>query len=376
MTNTVGFLVNPIAGMGGRVGLKGTDSEEVLERARELGADPISPGRAASALRELTGALNEESLSPSLVSGPGPMGEAVAEECGFDPTVVGDIDADSTTAADTKAVASELVNSGVDVLLFAGGDGTARDVYDAVGDAVPVVGVPAGVKIYSAVFSPTPEAAGELVASFLGGETAEPQLREVMDIDEEAFRDDRLSATLYGYLAVPQEERLVQSPKSRGAGDETASKRAIAGAVANSMEEGTAYVIGPGTTTKGILTHLGLDYTLLGVDVVRDGELVGRDLNERELLDLLDGVPAHIVVGVIGGQGFVFGRGNQQLSARVIEAVGADNVTVVATEEKLLSLGGDSLRVDTGDESLDEALTGYRRVVTGRGTQMVARVVR
>ncbi|USZ73702.1 ATP-NAD kinase family protein [Natronosalvus halobius] len=374
MTTEIGFLVNPIAGMGGRVGLKGTDSEEVLNQVRELGAEPVSPGRAATALRELRDSLEDESLNPILLTGPNRIGEAVAEECGFRPIVVGDIDGESTTPADTKAIASEFLEREVDVILFAGGDGTARDILDAVGNAVPVVGIPAGVKIYSAVFSPTPKAAGKLVASFLDGETAGTQLREVMDIDEDAYRDDQLSATLYGYLAVPQADRLVQNPKSAGSSDETVSKRAIAREIVDSMDEETTYVIGPGTTTKEILDHLGLDFTLLGVDAVRNGELVGSDLNERELLELADGVPAHIVVGVIGGQGFIFGRGNQQLSPRVIKAIGVANITVVATETKLLSLGDGVLRVDTGDESLNESLSGYRRVVTGNASQMVIRV--
>jgi predicted polyphosphate/ATP-dependent NAD kinase len=375
----VGLIVNPIAGMGGRVGLKGTDSPAVLERARELGAEPVSPARAAETLRELADADVDVDVDVDvdadleLLTGPGPMGEEVAESCGFSPVVVGSVDPERTTPADTRAVAEGLVDRGVDLLVFAGGDGTARDVSDAVGDAVPVVGIPAGVKIYSAVFAPTPAAAGQLVAAFLRDETDDAQLREVMDIDEEEFRDDRLSARLHGYLRVPQRPRLVQNPKSRGS-DATASKEAIAAEVVDSMEPGRRYVIGPGTTTMAITDRLGLEGTVLGVDVVEDGELVAADVNEAGLLELLEGRDAAIVVGVIGGQGFVFGRGNQQLSGRVVREVGVDNVTIVATESKLLSLDGAPLFVDTGDDEVDEALSGYTRVVTGRGQRMVAEV--
>ncbi|MWG33407.1 ATP-NAD kinase family protein [Halomarina oriensis] len=362
----IGLVVNPIAGMGGRVGLKGTDSRSVLERARELGAEPVSPDRTGEALDELAA----QGVGVDLLVGPGPMGETVATSRGFEPTVVTSLEGDETTAADTRRVADALVDADVELLVFAGGDGTARDVADAVDQRVPVVGIPTGVKIYSGVFAPTPRAAGRLLAAFVRDEVTSVDLREVMDIDESAFREDRLSATLYGYLRVPRQRRLVQSPKSGGGTSDDAAKAAIAAAVVERMEPDRYYVVGPGTTTSAVMDRLDLPHSLLGVDVVRDGKLVGRDVNEADLLELLDGVDAEIVVGVIGGQGFVFGRGNQQLSGRVVERVGVENVTILATQEKLLSLDG-PLYADTGDDDVDAELTGYVRVVTGRGRTMV-----
>jgi len=363
----VGVIINPIAGMGGRVGLKGTDSPEILERARKLGAEPLSPERALDTLQHIT--CYKESIN--LLTGPGPMGEAVAREAGFSPSVVGDIDGDTTSSADTKTTVKLLIDSGVDLLVFAGGDGTARDIFDAVGRAVPVIGIPTGVKIYSGVFCPTPLAAGQLVSMFIDGETDGTALREVMDIDEDAYRNNQLSATLYGYLEVPQEQRLVQNPKAGSTGNEEAAKRSIARAVADSMVEDTTYIIGPGTTTAAVIEHLGLEPTLLGVDAVRNNTLVGSDLHEMELLELLEDEPAKIVVGIIGGQGFVFGRGNQQLSWKVVEHVGVDNIIIVATRNKLLSLEDNRLMIDTGNQRVDEKLEGYNRVLTGLGESMI-----
>jgi predicted polyphosphate/ATP-dependent NAD kinase len=367
----IGFLVNPIAGMGGKVGLKGTDSDEVLRQARELGAEQRSPDRAKKALHVVSGYAD----SLELLTGPKPMGENVAEECGFSPRAIGSIDGSETTAADTRRIAGSMVDRGIDLLLFAGGDGTARDVYSAVGETVPVIGIPAGVKIYSGVFCATPKAAGELLESFISDDIDSERRSEVMDIDEEAYRNDRLSGSLYGYLRVPQKRQLVQSPKSGSPADAEAAKESIGREIVDKMDAKTVYVLGPGTTTAAVMDELGIEPTLLGVDAVCGGEILETDLRESKLLDVVSDAAAEIVVGVIGGQGFVFGRGNQQISSQVVEAVGVDNVVVVATERKIHQLDG-PLRVDTGDPEIDEALTGYTQVVTGRGTRSVVRVTR
>lgn len=370
-TNSVGFIVNPIAGMGGRVGLKGTDSREVLRRARALGAEPRSPERAGIVLE----AMADRRGSFDLLTGPGPMGENLAREHGFSPTVIGELDGPESNSTDTRRVATEMRAADVDVLVFAGGDGTARDVHAAVGGDVPVIGIPTGVKIYSAVFCTTPDAAAELLGHFLDGTVDGVADREVMDIDEAAFRSDRLSASLHGYLRVPRKRRLVQSPKSGSPSNEDQAKESIGRFIAEEMDAESLYVIGPGTTTAVVMEALGIDPTLLGVDLVRDGELIAGDVREEEILEHLRDTPVRIVVGVIGGQGFVFGRGNQQISASVLREVGTENVTVVATEAKIRDLEG-GLRVDTGDTEIDTKLTGHTRVVTGYGTRSVVKVDR
>lgn len=371
MGKRIGLLVNPIAGMGGRVGLKGTDGPEALRRAIELGAKPISPDRAKEFLRELARSIDRASL----LVGAGWMGEEEALSCGIRPGAVLGERKPETSAADTKAISEEMLERGVDLLVFCGGDGTARDVMDAIGRSAPALGVPSGVKVHSAVFAINPVQAARIAARFLRGELSAVDA-EVLDIDEEAYRAGRLAIRLYGYLRVPSEDSLMQRSKSVGPDveDEEENKRAIARYVSELMRDGSVYVVGPGTTTKAILDELGLEKTLLGVDVVRDGRLLAKDANEGEILRAVKGSPARIIVSPIGGQGFIFGRGNQQISPEVIRAIGPGNVIVVATRRKISSLRPARLLVDTGDEEVDRALRGYIRVIIDYGEEAVVRV--
>jgi predicted polyphosphate/ATP-dependent NAD kinase len=371
MKKKAGLIVNPIAGMGGKVGLKGTDGARILERAIRIGALPEAPRRAAQALERLAGLEGDLHF----LTYHGEMGEGVLLPSGFEMTVLGAITPGRTTAEDTERAAREMRAAGVDLLLFVGGDGTARNVCNAIGDRLPALGVPAGVKMHSAVFGTTPRNAGELARIFLQGRAAGTREAEVMDIDEDAFRDERVSARLYGYLRVPFERRLVQSVKAGRTGDEDAAARAIALEVAGTMAPDCAYIIGPGTTTREIMRVLDLPNTLLGVDVVLNRSLLAGDANEGRLLEILEATPAaRIVVSVIGGQGYLFGRGNQQISDRVIERVGRDNIIVVATRAKLFALNGEPLLVDTGNERVNEMLAGYVNVITGVKERIVYRV--
>jgi predicted polyphosphate/ATP-dependent NAD kinase len=365
MSKRVGLIVNPVAGMGGRVGLKGSDGIETLLQARNLGAVPQSPRRAVQALKRLA------PLALEWVTYPFEMGEDEARECGYEPHVIGAIERSATTAQDTERAAQEMLARGLDLLLFAGGDGTAVDISRTIGDRVPVVGIPAGVKMHSAVFAINPRAAGDLALAFLSGKTDAVRESEVMDIDEEDYRAGRLSARLYGYLRVPVERDLVQNMKEASRGEEGAALDGIAHAVIDRMGEDEVFVIGPGTTTRAIMTQLGLDYSLLGVDVVRNRQLIAKDVNEQRLLALLQGGRAKLVVTPIGGQGFLFGRGNQQLSPAVIRAIGRENIIVIATPGKLGALNGRPFLVDTDDDSINALLSGYTKVTTGYGEQSI-----
>ena len=366
----LGLIVNPIAGLGGSVGLKGTDGDSTYRKALEMGAVPRAAPRAVEALREL-GCLD----GLEVLTYPGPMGDYEARKAGLSPTVLGSVDAGDTSAEDTRRAAIAMAERDVDLILFAGGDGTARDLCSVVGDGVTALGIPAGVKMYSSVYATTPRAAGRATAQFLAGEVPHTRLGEVMDIDEEAFRQGDVQARLYGYLRVPDDTSHVQVTKSPSHADEGEDILAIAGEVVDSMEDGWLYILGPGTTTKGIADVLGVPKILLGVDVVLDGALVASDVTEAQLNELLDdGRPAKIVVTAIGGQGHIFGRGNQQIGAKVIRRVGTDNIIVVATRRKLGSLGRRPIMVDTGNREFDRELSGYIMVTTGRSESAMVRV--
>jgi predicted polyphosphate/ATP-dependent NAD kinase len=365
----MGLIVNPIAGLGGRVGLKGTDRQEIVERAIALGAEPRSQARAVETLLGMAGRFEPpiDVLAP-----PREMGEHEARQCGLAPTLMGALGPGPTSAEDTREAARQMVHYGVELLVFAGGDGTARDICDAVGDAVPVVGIPSGVKIHSAVFARHPRAAADLIIHYFGRPSVRCRDAEVMDIDEEAARQGRVVARLYGYMRVPNEPSLVQGLKAGTSSGDDAALARIAGDLVERMEADRAYILGPGTTTRAITNRLGLPKTLLGVDVVQNGSILAADANENDLLRLLgDGRPASVVVTPIGGQGFVFGRGNQQISPLVLRRVGPENILIAATTGKLASLNGGPLLVDTGDGDLDAQFVGFARVITGYRTEAV-----
>jgi predicted polyphosphate/ATP-dependent NAD kinase len=366
----VGLIVNPMAGIGGRVGLKGSDGEKLQKEAISLGAIPESHNRTVKALKRLM----PLKTGIQLVTYPGEMGENAAKECRFNPTVIGSITTGSTSAEDTRRAALDMMAMDIALLLFAGGDGTARDIYNAIGGKLPVAGIPAGVKIHSAVYARNPLQAGELAYQYLQGQTLHLREVEVMDIDEAAFRSGVLTAKLYGYLKTPYQRRLLQGLKSGSAPNEVASQMEIARQVVNSMEDDVLYIIGPGTTTRAITTRLGLEKTLLGVDVLRNREVVARDVNEAMLLELVHGARAKIILTPIGGQGFLFGRGNQQISPAVIKNVGVENILVVSTREKINSLRGQPLLVDSGERELDQLLSGHIKVITGYDESVIYKV--
>ena len=367
----LGVIVNPVAGMGGRVGLKGSDGADILRQAKELGAKPEAPNRAVEALK-IVARLKD---AIEIITYPHEMGEEECLQAGFSPKVIGSIESGQTIPEDTQRAAQEMVEAGVDLILFAGGDGTARNIYNAVKDRVPALGIPAGVKIHSAVYAVAPRSAGEVTALFLEGKLMNIRESEVMDIDEDAFRAGRVTAKLYGYLKVPEERRFIQSVKSGGIVSEKQALQGITDDVIDQMnDEETFFIIGPGTTTRLIMEELGLQNTLLGVDVVRNKKLVANDVAEGKLVELINGHKAKIVVTIIGGQGHVFGRGNQQLSPRVLRSVGRQNIIIIATKEKLTSLTGRPLLVDTGDEELNDEMSGYTRVTAGYGDYVMYKV--
>jgi len=361
-------MVNPIAGMGGVVGLKGTDGEAYF-KALERGAKPVSPQRALTFLNS----IDFEDFE--LVAAACVMGEDVVKMSRHSDKLVAVLGERKphTSREDTINVAKAMRDL-VDVLAFVGGDGTARDICVAVGTSLPVIGVPSGVKMYSSVFAVSPVAAARLLELFLRG-VAELAEREVLDVDEEEFRRDRLAIKLYGYLLVPVAGGLIQQSKTLYSGlDEELAKDAIAEYIVENMEEGVPYILGPGSTVKAICKKLNLDCTLLGVDVVMNKQLILKDAWERDLLEIVKCYKrVKLVVTPIGGQGFLFGRGNQQISPRVLSLVERKDVIVVATERKVRDIG--RLIVDTGCPDVDSKLSGYIKVLVDYNRFVVLKVV-
>ena len=372
----IGLVINPIAGMGGRVGLKGTDGAETLRMARERGAVALAGERAAACLAEAA----EQKGRFELLTASAAMGEDAARASGFSPSVVYQMSGDAASSAeDTAAAVSRMLEAGAGLILFAGGDGTARDVCGVVGESCLVLGIPAGVKIHSAVFASSPVQAGRLLADFVSDARARRSERtaEVMDIDEDAYRSGTLRARLYGYMRMPYERSRVQGLKSGTPTSDAEDQASIAAMAADLIEAEpeTLWLIGAGTTTRAVMDELGLSGTLLGVDALFGGAVIANDIGEREILELLDKYGrARIVITPIGGQGFLFGRGSQQFSPEVIKRVGKGSIMVLASQGKLLSLEGEPLLVDTGDTDLNNELEGYYKVIISNGQYFMYRV--
>ncbi|WP_226668937.1 ATP-NAD kinase family protein [Microbulbifer aggregans] len=367
----LGLIINPWAGIGGPAGLKGSDGADTVERAMAAGIKPQSHKRAAIAL----GALQPFADQLRIVTFADDMGEAAAVELGFQVSVVGSAAGVRSTPEDTEAAAQAIRAAGADLIVFVGGDGTARNMVNALGDSFPVLGIPAGVKMHSACFAISPRAGGEVLRGLMAGELVDLHTREVRDIDEKSFREGRVSTRYYGELLVPEEGHFLQAVKNAGREVEELAVADIAAQVVEEMQEldpETLYIFGPGSTTLAVLNELGESGTLLGVDLWKDGAPIALDVNTLQIQEAIAehraaaaGSPVKIILTAIGGQGHLIGRGNQQLSPRVLKAVGRDNLIVVATKTKITELGGRPLLIDSGEPELDEAWSGFIRVVTG-----------
>ena len=359
----MGFIVNPIAGMGGRVGLKGTDG--VLKEAIAKGAKPIAPKRAVEFLQKLKENMME--IAIEVLTCPSIMGEKEAKATSFPVHVLPMKIGKETSAEDTKTAIKLLIKAKMNLIVFVGGDGTAKDIFDAMQGygEVPVLGVPSGVKMYSGIFAVSPsDAVGVVVA--LAGNQAEIIEFEIMDADEKAIRSDTFAVKLHGFLKGPFVPMRIQGSKqiSPETVDEKENQTATARYIIEEMQPDATYILGPGTTVKRIAELLGVEKTVLGVDIYKNGK-VTLDADERRILkEVEDWQKTWIILSPIGHQGILLGRGNQQISPEIIKRVGKQRIIVAATKSKLQSIEGNVLRVDTGDAEVDSALRGYIKVVT------------
>lgn len=363
----IGLIVNPIAGMGGRVGLKGTDGQEVYRQAIEKGAKPEAATKAARALEPL---LDIES-DFEIITCNDDMGEDTLKLCGLKASKIIDVvDCDMSEPIDTMKAVIEMNRIGIDLLVFAGGDGTARNIHSVNYGNTICIGIPAGVKIQSSAFARTPREAGAVIYDFIKGKINRIKEAEVVDLDETLYRQGVVAPKLFGSLLVPDVSGRMQPKKFRSASSDISDQMSIASEIVGNIGD-ELVLVGPGSTTQAIMKKLGLESTLIGVDAIKNGVLIGKDLDETEIFELIANERVKLILTPIGGQGFLLGRGNQQISPEIIRQVGKGNLVVVATKQKLNSLIERKLWVDTGDLELDEILKGYVRVTTGIKEEVV-----
>jgi len=351
--------------MGGSVGLKGTDGKEILQKAISLGAKPNAINRAKEFLTELRAIKNKIKF----ITCPGNMGELILKEMHFtyeniDDSIFNDVKELSDTSAEhtMKAALKMIKLENLKILLFFGGDGTARDIFKAIGKEIPCLGIPTGVKIYSSVFSVNPRDAAMIVMQFLWNEIPLKE-SEVLDIDEMEYRNGRLVSKIYGELLIPYNPDLSQQSKMRSPESDLNNQERIAKRIIEIMEPDIYYLLGPGTTIKAITDLLKQEKTILGIDLLVNKQIIARDLNEEQIINYINGKQVKIITTLIGRQGFLFGRGHLQLSPRILQRVTSKNIIIIATKFKLLSINNQVLRIDTRDPDLDQNMKGFYKVI-------------
>ncbi|TFG19775.1 MAG: ATP-NAD kinase [Promethearchaeota archaeon] len=362
----IGFVINPISGMGGAVGLKGTDGLEILERAKKLGAEPQIQDRAKLFLN----ALNQVISNFILITPPGIMGGDACKDTNTPHILIKqhhyshELHLFSTDKADTQVSSRMIMDQGAEIIVFLGGDGTARDIVEIIQQKIPCLGIPGGVKVYSSIFAASPLHGAQLVAEFLKGNAPLIEL-EVLDINEQAFRENKLDVELYGFMLVPNIPLLIQGMKQTTpfTDDERENQQAIARTFVEEMTKNAYYIFGPGTTIRSIFEVLNLEKTLLGIDIVHNNQIIARDANEDQILKIVDNELVILVLTPIGRQGFVFGRGNLQITARVLEKIKKQNIHIICSRSKLATLPEGCIRTDIRDPEMDQHLIGYYRVL-------------
>jgi len=363
----LGLVINPYAGIGGSVGLKGSDGDEIRAEAFARGAEP----RALPRMQRCLNILQPFASDIHIYCFAGDMGEAALHQSGFECSLIGYPQNNPSSAEDTFKAVAALVKESVDIILFAGGDGTARNIADALqqehAEHQVVLGVPSGVKMHSGVYAITPEAAGEILVYLLKKQLVNVQACDVRDIDEVAFREGKVKTRIYASMNAPVLPQFLQQVKNSGAPQDELIKLDIANYLIDNLVDDTLYIVGPGSTTKVVLDQLGVEGTLLGVDVILNRKLVAADVTAQHLYQIIKNHSGEIklIITAIGGQGHILGRGNQQLTPEILRKIDRSNILIIATKEKILSLQRRPLLVDSNDPELDKSFSGYQTVLVG-----------
>jgi len=369
----IGFILNPIAGMGGKIGLKGTDGIEIYELISKLGLEPWSPVRGLRFLEFLKKLDN----NLKIVVYSDQMGGNLVKNIGFEMiSITKNENKKYTSSMDTKIAAKKMLEMGVDIIIFVGGDGTARDIQDSVGINIPVIGVPAGVKMYSSVFASSPETAAKITINYLNGNIKKTIEAEVLDIDENLFRNGIYRVKLYGFLKIPYDNVYYPGSKIPTSENEELNQIEIAQEIINNLDNNIYYIIGPGSTTKRIIKNLNFETSLLGIDIIKGRKLIGSNLNEYKILEIINKNKSKLIITPIGGQGYIFGKGNLEISANVIKKIGGKkNIIIISTRNKIYKLNQKPFLIDTNDKELDERLSGWYKVIVGLNEYMMYKAV-
>lgn len=367
----IGLVVNPWAGVGGSVALKGSDGKAVREEALKRGAIPLANTKTETMLKAFNNALTHKNRT-QWFTGPTDMGENALANSHITPTLIAPLTMPTQTETEhTEQLTQWLIQQEVDVIVFAGGDGTARDIYRITDGKLPVLGIPAGVKIHSGVFAVTAHAAGEVLAGLVDGRVTDLRVEEVRDIDEDAFREDIVRTRYFGEMPVPMLGEYMQHTKIGGTQDDGLVLSDIADWLAEQMDDDTCYFVGSGKSTATLMAHLDLPNTLLGVDAVYQSKVIKPDCTAADLRELLNQFTCQAIVSVIGGQGHIFGRGNAQFSPDVLRTLGKERLRIIGTKGKLKALNGRPFLLDTSDPALDQEWSGLIPVITGYNDQAI-----
>lgn len=372
----IGLIINPWAGLGGTVALKGSDGIQIRNEAIKRGAKQRAMEKTLVALKSFVDHSSLQQLDVYWYCPSESMGATALEELNTNNVTVMDVKLpDQTESTHTKLAAKWLKETDVDLILFAGGDGTARDICDVIGTTIPVLGIPAGVKIHSGVFAVTPHAAGEVLAGLVDGRITRLQIEEVKDIDEEAFRNNQVKSKYYGEMNIPVAGEFMQHVKVGGIESEPLVMNEICEWLQEQMQEGVCYLVGSGKTTAQLMEYMSVSNTLLGVDAVINGQLIQADCTARDISELQSNYDCKAILSIIGGQGHIFGRGNAQFNPDIIRKLGKKNILIIGTKAKLKSLEGRPLYVDTSDPKLDKKMAGLITLITGYNDELIYPVV-
>jgi len=302
------------------------------------------------------------------------MGEEYLLDKGIRFKIVYQYSDELCSSEDTKACCRRLLENGVEAIFFVGGDGTARDIFYVIQNTLPLIGIPAGVKMYSGIFCTTVGASVRVLSDFLS-EHYELGEEEIVDINEESYRRDLLDLKIYGYALTLKSLEDIQGSKQTSYAQNGDNQERIAKYFIERMEKGVHYILGPGTTVKSIPRLLNEPYTLLGVDILLNGKTIALDVNEEQIMQVVGGCRAKVVVSPLGKQGIVFGRGNQQISSKIIKMIGKENLVFLATERKLMDMKRNYLVADVDEPEIAKMLCGYTRVLIDYNIEKVVKIV-